>query len=283
MEFLETAVREWDRCLPVSGASLFVTVDGTAEDTARVAARVSEWTGSVFRVGHLIPRLVFEEDGSLVEQGRRGVAANKNTGLELLMDNTKVEHLFLADDDMWPLYPQAIYKHTDLPLAHSIIGWGRSRLVKVDGPYAEWKWPRGVLLYARRKVVETVGGMDERFGIGGHEHAEWSMRIHNAHLTPAPFMSPASYASRGPSGSAMRAGVLWHCEDMIRPGEGVGELQKRKSALTSIDRSERDWDQIHKIMAEREGSSDYVGYRAVENGRASATLWDNTTSRGADT
>lgn len=279
MGFLETAVREWDRCLP-TGASLFVTVDGSADDVARVAERVGEWTGSVYHVGS---HIMDADRPTRIGPYRKGVAANKNTGLELLMDNTRVEHLFLADDDTWPLYPQSIYKHTDLPLAHSIVAWGRSRLVKVDGPYATWKWPRGVVLYARRSVVDKVGGMDERFGVGGHEHAEWSMRIHNAHLTPEPFMSPASYASRGPSGSAMRAGVLWHCEDMIRPGEQIGALQKRREATTSIDVAERDWDQIHKIMAEREGSAEFVPYRAAEWGRASATLWDNTTSRGADT
>jgi hypothetical protein len=272
MEFLETAVREWDRCLPPQ-ASLFVTVDGSPQDTQRVARVVDEFTGSVFQVGQSL---------SKVHGTREGVAVNKNTGLELLMDNTGVEHLFLADDDMWPLYPQSIHKHTDLPLAHSMVCWGASRLIKKDGPYATWKWPRGVMLYATRAVVETVGGMDERFGPGGHEHVEWSNRIHNAHLTPHPFMTPASYAERGLAGSAMRAGALWHCEDMRRPGEDVGRMQRRKASLTSINRSERDWDAINAIMGEMEGASHFVPYRAAENGRASATLCTNLTSQGAD-
>lgn len=270
IEFLETAVREWDRCLPLE-ASLFVTVDGSAEDTLRVANTVNEWTGSVFRVGQ-----------TEIEGNRRGVAVNKNTGLELLMDNTRVDHLFLSDDDTWPLYPQSLYKHTDLPLAHSMVCWGASRLDKVDGPYATWKWPRGVVLYATRNVIETVGGMDERFGVGGHEHVEWSNRIHNAHLTPHPFMSPASYAGRGPSGRAMRASAMWHAEDMRRPDEKPLDWDARKKANTSIDRRSRDWDQINDVMIERRGSSDFVPYRASENGRASATLYTNLTSRGAD-
>lgn len=276
MGFLETAVREWDRCLPM-GAALFVTVDGSADDAERVRQAVHEWTGSVFRVG----RPAYP--GHMDSAHRLGVAANKNTGLELLMDNTKVDHLFLSDDDTYPLYPQSIYKHVDLPLAHSMVCWGQSRIEKIDGPYATWKWPRGVVMYATRSVVETVGGMDERFRPGGHEHVEWSNRIHNAHLTPHPFMTPAVYGLRGPAGGAMRAGVLWHAEDMCKPGEDIGALQWRKRATTSIDRSERDWDQINAIMAEREGSSAFVSYRAADWSRASATLCTDTTSRGADT
>ena len=75
---------------------------------------------------------------------------------------------------------------------------------------------------------------------------------------------------------------MWHCEDMRKPGEGVPQWDTRRKAITSIDRAERDWDQIHKVMGEREGSSDFVDYRAHSNGRASATLYPNKPSRGAD-
>lgn len=264
MGFLETCVKAWDRALPM-GASLFVTVDGTDLETARVAERLFEWTGSVYRVGQ----------PARTANPRLGVAVNKNTGLELLMNNTRAEHLFLCDDDTWPLFPHSLRKHIEMDSPHSMVCWGESRLVraKSHGQNAVWLWPRGVLLYTHRSVVETVGGMVEEFGVGGHEHAEWSMRIHNAGLTPEPFISPFSYSTRTSKGASM----LWACEDMRKPDETQAQLGARRKAITTIRSSDRDWHQINAVMARQEGSSAYVGYRASENGRASATLCTNVT------
>lgn len=288
MGFLETCVRHWSDHLP-TGGSLFVTVDGSDEDTRRVAQVVGEWTGSVYRVGQ--PRAMFGQMRPEVIEWldgpkRLGVAANKNTGLELLMDNTKVEHLFLSDDDTWPLLPQSLNKHTDMTfrgiaIPHSLVMWGNSRLSAQAKHHAQWTWPRGAMMYTHRTVVERVGGMDERM-VNAHEHAEWSTRIHNAGLTPAPFVSPLVYALRGEAGAAMRAAALWHAEDMRRPHEDMGIHDARRKAITSIDRAERDWDLIHSVMGEREGSSEFVDYHAHSNGRASATLYPNKPSRGAD-
>lgn len=268
--FLETSARHWATALG-EGDSIFVTVDGTADDAERARMAVREWTPWVYRVGQV-------DDPTRYRDDRLGVAVNKNTGLELLMD-AGFKNLFLSDDDTYPLYPQSLTKHTDLPLAHSMVCWGASRLSRADGPYATWTWPRGVMLYVQRKVVETVGGMDERFGPGGHEHVEWSGRIHNAGFTPYPFMSPASYATRTGRG----ASALWHGEDMRRPGESVQTHQQRRKSLTSVRRVGADWDHITRIMDEMAGASHYVPFRAHENGRASATLCSDTTSRGADT
>jgi hypothetical protein len=278
--FLETCVAHWDKALG-PGDSLFVTVDGNATDTARAAEAVREYTESVFQVGQFM-RPVSENLAELKARAtqptrRLGVSVNKNTGLELLMNNTSADHLFLSDDDAWPLYPQSLRKHTDLPIGHSMVVWGKSRLVSVSDPYAHWSWPRGVVLYQARAVVDRVGGMDERFGPGGHEHAEYSQRICNAGFTPTPFITPASYATRNGKG----AGALWHCEDMAKPGETLQALGRRRKELTTIRRA-RDWEHINKIMAEREGDSSFVPYEASANGRASATLSSNLTSRGAD-
>jgi hypothetical protein len=214
---------------------------------------------------------------------REGVAVNKNTGLELMMDQTEARHLFLSDDDTWPLYAQSLDKHIDSPLRHSMVCWGASRLTRSSKHFAEWNWPRGVMLYVDRRVVTEVGGMDERFGPGGHEHAEWSMRIHNAGLSPVDFPSPSSYAERGVAGTATRAGALWHAEDMRRQGESTDDFASRKRSLTTIVRGDADWTRIHAIMDERKGDGSYVPFRAHDNGRASATLSSNLTSQGADT
>ncbi len=270
LRFLETCVANWQRALR-HGDSLFVTVDGSVADAARVQGLLRHHTRvMVFRVGQPVLDRVNHET-------RQGVATNKNTGLELLMDATEAEHLFLSDDDTWPVLPQALGKHIDLSdkgAPHSMVCWGKSRLLpeNVGKGLAAWKWPRGVLLYAHRTVVEAVGGMDERFGPGGHEHVEWSNRIHNHGFTPAPFVTPASYALASTHGTAHRASMLWHCEDMPRAGEPIAEVGRRRAALTSIDHAERDWDQIHKIMALHEGDAGYVPFRAHQNSRSSATL-----------
>lgn len=283
LDLLRRCVQGWSDALS-RGGSLFVTVDGDEAACQRVAEVVYYWTGSVFRVGQggnmKIPGIA-QAYPAYEGTTRLGVAVNKNTGLELMMDNTRVEHLFLSDDDTWPLYPQSLDKHIGLPMHHSMVMWGKHR-IKDTSPvlvgYTEWTWPRGVALYQTRAAVERVGGMDERFGPGGHEHVEYSQRIHNAGLTPAPFCSPASYATR--EGTGARA--LWHAEDMRRPGEKLGDHRLRRRDLTSVRRTGTDWDHINKIMAEREGSDAFVPFRASDNGRASATLCLINPSQGAE-
>jgi hypothetical protein len=273
LPLLRRAVENWDRCLR-SGDHLFITVDGDAAAVQRVRRLLPYLEDVIFQVGQTL---------SATMGSREGVAVNKNTGLELMMDRTNARHLFLSDDDTWPLYSQALDKHIDSPLRHSMVCWGAARLDAVNKVYAEWSWPRGVMLYVDRRVVTEVGGMDERFGAGGHEHAEWSMRIHNAGQSPANFCSPPSYAERGIVGTATRAGALWHAEDMRRQGESTADYASRKRSLTTIERGAADWERIHAIMDQRKGDGSYVPFRAIDNGRASATLSSNLTSQGADT
>jgi hypothetical protein len=277
--FLETAVRRWDRALGV-GDSLFVTVDGDDAACARVAEAVAKYTGSVFRVGQVAPgipdRLMYPNFN-----GRMGVAVNKNTGLELMMDQTAAAHLFLCDDDTYPRDHRALLKHTELGIPHSMVVWGAHRLQHQRGRYATWTWPRGVMLYQTRAVVEQVGGMVEAFGPGGHEHAEWSRRIHQHGLTPAPYITPIMYALNWTQGKASRAGYLWHCEDMKQEGETSVELGHRRKAITSLRKGERDWDKINAVMLGMDGWTDFVPYQAHLNGRASATLCSTSTGLGA--
>lgn len=279
MGFLETAVAHWRDALGL-GHIVVVTVDGSQADADRVQQVVGPHLlngGIVLRVGQpLYPTYQFHATYA----GRCGVAANKNTGIEFLME-AGAEHLFLSDDDCWPLMPQAPLKHVEMGSLHSMVVWGKSRLVEEHTGYAEgwaeWNWPRGVMLYANHSVIREVGGMDERFGPGGHEHAEWSRRIHQAGLTPAPFISPASYAYKGVSGNATRAGALWHCEDMRRPDETGDAWSRRKAANTTISREARDWDRIDAIMKARDGDTSFVPYKAHDNGRSSATLCVSST------
>lgn len=262
MDLLVRCVQNWDAYLP-NTASLFVTVDGDEENVADVARAVSPWTSSVLRVGQRLDERTLGQDPH-----RLGVAANKNTGLEALMDASHgVENLFLSDDDAWPLSFAAIHLHLG-HLAHSMVCWGHHRRAQHRDTYADWSWPRGSVLYADREVVETVGGMIEAFGQGGHEHVEWSNRIHNAGLTPVRYPSPLVYTEYRYLGAAR----FWNCEDMPRPGEDISRLMARRRRISSIDRPPGYAAHIDQIMAAMDGSSQYVPYRAEANGRASATM-----------
>lgn len=268
--FLETAVEAW---LNV-GFGPVVTVDGDEGAAARVAMRLPAAV-PVYQVGQ-------RRWGAPPYDGHQGVAVSKNTGIELLMERG-YESLFLADDDTWPLGISAIGLHTALAefIPHSMVGWGSGRnpaLHSADwGSYASWSWPRGVLLFATRDVVARVGGMREEFGPGGHEHVEWSRRIHQAGLTPDLFCTPDIYSADG----AWGARRFWHCEDMPKAGEPLSEHRARRRRITSIRRKDRDWPKIEKIMTKTDGDTSFVPYQASLNGRSSATMWTSHTCRGA--
>lgn len=255
---------------------MFVTVDGDEEAYWMVVAAVGLRV-NVYRVGQPLPvalgRHIHE-----VREGRLGVAVNKNTGIELMMEMTDAEHLFLSDDDIWPLAPESLALHVDQPLDHSMVCWGYHRLGWTsNGPWAEWDWPRGSALYVRRSVVHTVGGMVEAFGPGGHEHVEWSRRIHQRGITPALYPSPLEYAGEDAQHGqvAMRARDFWYSEDMPLPGEPIGNFRLRKNRITSVRRRGDDWKMIEEIMRRRDGITTPAPYRATDNHRGSATLYHN--------
>lgn len=258
MAFLETSVDHWLRL----GLEPVVTVDGTEDDLNRVQSIVGDRT-LVYRVGQ-------PTDGS--PSGRLGVAANKNTGIELLMED-EVDHLILCDDDTYPLDWSAVNAHTGLgtPM-HSMVNWGSSRMVR-DRGQLRWNWPRGVLLYAHKSIIERVGGMIEEFGRGGHEHVEWSRRIHQAGLTHTLYPSPSYMTLHRGMGAITR----WHAEDMPRVNpngmvEPAGTLISRRRQITSIQRPEGYWDNAVEIMARMDGNPAFIPYTAEENGRLSASM-----------
>lgn len=120
-----------------------------------------------------------------------GVATAKNKAIELLMD-AGVEHLFLFDDDCWPIVDNWWKPYVESPEPHLMYIFGDLkkppllkdiRKLPADDQHSAWSGPRGCMLYANRVVVETVGGMDPIFNPWGYEHGDWSNRIHHAGLT----------------------------------------------------------------------------------------------------
>lgn len=169
-----------------------------------------------------------------------GVAASKNRCIAALMD-LGCEHHFYADDDCWPITPYWEKPYVDNSEPHLMHCWGRRRyldMIAVDD-LSIWSWPRGVLLYVERKVIESIGGMRTEFGRWGGEHAEWSKRIHNAGWTRYRFADAAS-ARKG----------IWHCEDYER------------STPSSVPSSVRgDTAHRHALYDKYRGSTDYVEFR----------------------
>lgn len=246
--------------------TVYVTVDGDEDDAARVQNVVLGFA-VVMRVGDPL---------SGDQHGRQGVAVNKNTGIEALMTHSSnekypdIEHLFLSDDDTWPLSTGALTEHLLHNDPHTMVCWGRHRMAQVHRG-SVWTWPRGSMLYLRREVIVRMGGMIEAFGAGGHEHVEFSRRIHQAGMTSTLYPTPEVYFHDRGTGARR----FWHAEDMPKYGEDMGALRARRARLTAVSRPAGYQEHIDKIMAARDGDTTFVPYRAADNGRASATLYHN--------
>jgi len=173
-----------------------------------------------------------------------GVAITKNRGIAALMDDG-VEHLFLVDDDCWPKAEGWWLPYVEDPMPHLMYCWGGSRRTRKQGRYSYWTHPRGVMLYLHRSVIETVGGMRTEFGRKGHEHVEYSRRIHNAGFTPEPFMD------------LRISGDVWHALDRRKPGESLTALGDRRKSLQTAGNSP---DTRHLLDLYKD-SAQFVEYR----------------------
>lgn len=191
-------------------------------------------------------RLVVVDDGSdepLPGADHRfeipaGVARAKNRCLALL---DGCEHIFLADDDVWPTSPDWWRPYAAAPVPHLMHLW-RGTVLHNDGALIARSHPQGCLLYVRRNALDRVGGMRPEFGRYGREHLEWSQRIHAAGLTPWPYMGVAGTSD------------IWHAMDEAHeaPSTMRGERMVR-------DRRNR------AIHARFKGSTDFIDFHEEEN------------------
>lgn len=171
-----------------------------------------------------------------------GVAVTKNRGLAMLMD-AGCEHLFLADDDIWPVVrPDWAKPYCEDPQPHLMHIWGRRthRFIRDDGHYSYWNWPKGPLLYVERRVVERVGGMRLDFGRWGGEHREWSRRIFDCGFTTHPYTD-----------LSVAHGGYWYCADYahdVPSTVGAAERERLRPLR-------------HALYEKYRGSTDFVEYR----------------------
>jgi len=120
-----------------------------------------------------------------------GIVASKNASLTALMD-AGCEHLFLWDDDAWPIADDWHLPYIESPethLAYQFLDLAGPRklndlaVLYRDDENVAYTGQRGVMLYYHRSAIERVGGFDWVYGRGMYEHSDLALRIHNAGLT----------------------------------------------------------------------------------------------------
>ncbi|QGW17593.1 MULTISPECIES: glycosyltransferase family 2 protein [Leclercia] len=128
-----------------------------------------------------------------------GIVASKNASLTVLMD-AGCEHLFLWDDDAWPIADNWHLPYIESPEPHLAYQFldlaGRNKLNDMavlyrDDKHVAYTGQRGVMLYYHRSAIEKVGGFDPVYGRGMYEHPDLALRIHNAGLSTWAFADVA--------------------------------------------------------------------------------------------
>lgn len=141
--------------------------------------------------GSAIPVTVL--DGVMVIrcEDSRGIVAAKNASLEALI-GAGCEHLFLWDDDAWPVAggwerpyiespePHLAYQFQDFATGQKL---NDIAVLYRDDKHIAYTGQRGVMLYYHRSAIKKVGGFDPVYQRGMYEHSDLALRIHNAGLT----------------------------------------------------------------------------------------------------
>lgn len=128
-----------------------------------------------------------------------GIVASKNASLAALVD-AGCEHLFLWDDDAWPIadgWERPYIESPEPHLAYQFLDLsGPKKLNDLavlyrDERHIAYTGQRGVMLYYHRSAIETVGGFDPIYQRGMYEHSDLALRINNAGLTTWAFADVA--------------------------------------------------------------------------------------------
>lgn len=178
-----------------------------------------------------------------------GIVASKNASLSALMD-AGCEHLFLWDDDAWPIADNWHLPYIESPEPHLAYQFldlaGRNKLNDLsvlyrDDQHVAYTGQRGVMLYYHRSTIEKVGGFDPVYGRGMYEHSDLALRINNAGLT------------------------TWAYADVVGSEKLIHSLDEHEAVERSVPRPDRQAlvERNVKIHNERRdtGFTGYVEYR----------------------
>jgi glycosyltransferase involved in cell wall biosynthesis len=173
-----------------------------------------------------------------------GIAVAKNKCIELLED---CEHVFLVDDDVWPITPFWYIPYVESRQPHLCFTFQTgstliSTLKNIDGEMLSSNTAvRGCVMYFEKRVFERVGGFSNDFTGYGWEHIEYTNRIHNAGLTAERYMDVPNSTS-----------IFY-------------SLDQNKEVCSSVCLKERHFDLNNKLLLYKKyNSSEYVDYRPKE-------------------
>lgn len=200
-----------------------------------------------------------------------GVAAAKNRCLQLL---DGCEHIFLFDDDTYPIAENWWRPYVDSPEPHLMHNFEsgpahwRIRRAGGDLRHAAYDKPRGCLLYLHADVLRFVGGMHVAFGRHGGEHQNFSDRIFEAGLTRWRYASPKlrtveclDQTSGGISSVGAAHNRQWR--NVTRPLPGYAEYRDQPVPVLVPRRPDHGYrDTIYGFLLQRYWAA--TGYRVVE-------------------
>lgn len=108
------------------------------------------------------------------------VSQAKNECLKALQD---CDHIFLFDDDCFPIAENWTYYFIKSNLSHTLYMKSQHNAQLITDDYTVFNDCSGVFMYLTKEVVTKVGYFGD-YGRYGFEHAGYSHRIHKAGLTP---------------------------------------------------------------------------------------------------
>jgi hypothetical protein len=200
------------------------------------------------------PAAVVPDGVKLVRHEKsQGIVASKNASLEVLMD-AGCEHLFLWDDDAWPIadgWHLPYIESPELHLAYQFLDLAGPRKLQdlavlySDDDHVAYTGQRGVMLYYHRSAIERVGGFDPVYGRGMYEHSDLALRVHNAGLTTWAYADVAGSSS------------LIHSLD---EHEAVERSVSKPDRIALVERNVK----IHNERRDA-GYTGFVGYRRQRN------------------
>ncbi|WNP33594.1 glycosyltransferase family 2 protein [Enterobacter kobei] len=218
---------------PASSSSSTIGIAITTHNRSDVLKRVLEQHIKHLPAGALV---VVVDDGSksaavvpdgvqlLRHESSLGIVASKNASLTALMD-AGCEHLFLWDDDAWPVADNWHLPYIESPEPHLAYQFldlaGRNKLNDMavlyrDDRHIAYTGQRGVMLYYHRSAIEKIGGFDPVYGRGMYEHPDLALRIHNAGLS------------------------TWAFADVVGSEKLIHSMDEHEEGTRSIPRPERE-------------------------------------------
>lgn len=182
----------------------------------------------------------------------RGIVASKNASLQTLID-TGCEHLFLWDDDAWPVAGGWEQPYIDSPephLAYQFQDFATGQklndiaVLYRDDKHVAYTGQRGVMLYYHRSVIEKVGGFDPIYQRGMYEHSDLALRIHNAGLTS------------------------WAFADVVGSEKLIYSLDEHQAVERSVPKPDREAQVKRNVTIHNERrNSGYTGYAEYRDKR----------------